>query len=394
MSAMSFGHGMLEHWTLDPAVTYLNHGTVGVTPRRVLEAQQAFRDEIERQPSRALLRELVSLVGVPRTVPGRLRAAAEAVARFVGALGQDLVFIDNATTGANAVLRSLRLEPGDEILVTDHAYGAVALAAAFAARERGAHVRTVEVPYPAFAPERMVEGIAAALGPRTRLVLVDHITSESALIVPVAEIASRCRAQRVPVLVDGAHAPGVLPLDIPALGVDFYTANLHKWAHAPRSCGFLWAAPAQQPLLHPPVISWGLDQGFVEEFDWVGTRDPSAWLAAPEGIAFLRELGFEAVRAYTHRLVWESARMLCERFGTSLERDESAVGSMVTLPLPRHLGSTREEAARLRDRLLFEDGIEVHVHASYGQLRARICAQVYNEAEDYERLAKAVLNSR
>jgi len=387
---MTFGHGMLEHWTLDPAVTYLNHGTVGVAPRRVLQAQQAIRDEIERQPSRALLRELVSMVGVPPPVPGRLRAAAEKVAGFLGARGPDVVFVDNATTGANAVLRSLHFEPGDDILITDHAYGAVARAAAFAARERGAHVRTALVPYPAFDPQRMVETIAAALGPRTRLALVDHITSESALIIPVAEIAARCRAKGVPVFVDGAHAPGVLPLDIPALGVDFYTANLHKWAHAPRSCGFLWASPAQQPLLHPPVISWGLDKGYLAEFDWVGTRDPSAWLAAPEGIAFLHALGFEKVRAYNHRLAWEASRMLCDRFGTSLERDEAAVGSMVTLPLPKRLGSTPEEAARLRDALLFEDGIEVQVHASHGQLRARISAQVYNEAGDFERLAEAV----
>ena len=387
---MVFGRAMIEHWFLDPQVTYLNHGTVGAPPRRVLAAQQAIRDEIERQPSRFLLRELVDLVGAPLPGPRRLRSAAEAVAAFLGARGRDLVFVDNATTGANAVLRSLDLRPGDEVLLTDHAYGAVANAAAFAAREKGARLRTVEVPWPAFDRGRLADAVVRALGPRTRLVLVDHVTSESALVLPVAEIAGRCRERGVPVLVDGAHAPGTLPLDLPALGVDWYAANLHKWAHAPRSCGILWAAPARQAGLHPPVISWGLDKGFLEEFDWVGTKDPSASLAAPEGIAFLHELGVEAARAHNHRLAWEAAGMLADRWGTSLGMDEASVGSMATVPLPEGLGSAREDAARLRDALLFEDGIEVSVHASRGRLWARISAQVYNEPADYERLAGAV----
>jgi isopenicillin-N epimerase len=204
-------------------------------------------------------------------------------------------------------------------------------------------------------------------------------------------MAARCREKGVPVLVDGAHAPGVLPLDVPALDVDYYVANLHKWAHAPRSSGFLWAAPERQASLHPPVISWGLDKGFRAEFDWVGTRDLSAWLAAPAGLAFLDELGCEAVRAYNHRLVWDAARTLCERFETKLERSEASAGFMVTLPLPKALGSTAEDAARVRDALLVEDGIEVQVHASHGQLRTRIAAQVYNEASDFEKLGDAVM---
>jgi isopenicillin-N epimerase len=391
---MVFGRWMRELWALDPAITYLNHGTVGAPPRRVLAAQQAIRDAIERQPSRFLLRELVAMVGAPRPETLRLRAAAAAVAAFVGARGDDLAFVDNATTGANAVLRSLPLQPGDEILVTDHAYGAVANAAAFAARERGATVRTVTLPYPAFDPGALVDALAGALGPRTRLLLVDHISSESALILPVAEIAARAHARGVPVLVDGAHVPGQLALDVPALGVDWYTANLHKWAHAPRSCGFLWAAPERQAGLHPPVISWGLDQGFAAEFDWVGTRDPSPWLAAPEGIAFLRELGEDAVRAYTHGLAWDAARSLADRWGTTLGVREADVGSMVTVPLPERFGSTREDAARLRDALLFEDGIEVQVHATGGRLWARVCVQVYNDAEDVERFGEAVAARR
>ena len=299
---MAFGRHRLADWPLDPAVTYLNHGTVGVAPRRVLAAQQAIRDEIEREPSRVLLREMSGLVGAPTGRPSRVRVAAAAVASFVGARADDLVFVDNATTGVNAVLRSFRLEPGDEILVTDHNYGAIARTAAFAAREQQAEVVTVRVPYPAFDRRALVDSVAAAITSRTRIAVLDHITSESALIFPLAELAAVCRARNVRVLVDGAHAPGVLPLDIPSLGVDWYTANLHKWACAPRSCGFLWVHPSRQAGLHPPVISWGLDLGFTAEFDWVGTRDPSSWLAAPEGIAFLRDLGWDDVRQYNHDL--------------------------------------------------------------------------------------------
>src|SRR5262249_53888660 len=172
-----------------------------------------------------------------------------AVAEFLGARGDDLVFVDNATTGANTVLRSLELEAGDEILVTDHTYGAVANAAAFVARQHGATVRTVTLPYPVGDGRPLAD--ASALTPRTRLALVDHVTSESALVVPVREIAARCREKGVAVLVDGAHAPGAIPVDVAALGVDYYTANLHKWAWAPRSCGILWVAPERQARLHP-----------------------------------------------------------------------------------------------------------------------------------------------
>jgi len=246
------------------------------------------------------------------------------------------------------------------------------------------------VPYPAFDPAAFVDAVAGALGPRTRVAIIDHISSESALILPLTEIAARCREKGVPVLVDGAHAPGALDLDIPALGVAWYTGNLHKWAYSPRSCAFLWAAPDRQEHLHPPVISWGLDKGFLAEFDWVGTRDPSAYLAAPEGIAMLRELGMDAVRGYNHRLAWDSARMLSDRFGTPLAVDEGSVGSMATIPLPERLGSTREDASRLRDALLFEDRIEVQLHAGRGRLWVRVSAQVYNETTDVERLAEAV----
>ena len=385
-----FGRHMLEQWPLDPDVTYLNHGTVGAVPRRVLAAQQAIRDEIERQPSKFLLRDLSGLAGMPRHEPTRLRESAGAVAAFVGCSRDDLVFVDNASAAMNAVLRSFPLGPDDEILLTDHNYGATAKAAAFYAREHGARVRTVTVPYPAFDPAALVDAVAAAIGPRTRVAVLDHITSESALIFPLADMAAVCRDRGVAVLGDGAHVPGTLALDIPALGVDWYAANLHKWAHAPRSCGILWARPDRQAGLHPPVISWGLDKGFVAEFDWVGTRDPSPWLAAPAALAFLEELDYEAVRRHNHDLAWRAAVALTSRWGTTLERDEASVGSMVTIPLPASLGAAVDDAARLRDALLNEARIEIPVVAGHGRLWTRISAQVYNDWEDIEKLGVGI----
>ena len=383
---------MLDHWSLDPDVTYLNHGTVGAPPRRVLAAQQAIRDEIERQPSRFLLRELSAVtVGVPRTVQPRMRVAADQVAAFLGARGNDLVFVDNATTGVNAVLRSFPFREGDEVLIGDHAYGAIANAAAFHAKEHGARVHTVELPDPSRGAGAFIESVVQAIGPRTRLAIVDHITSESALVLPITEIVARCHRQGVAVLIDGAHAPGAVPLDLPALGADWYVGNLHKWAYAPRSCAFLWAAAGRQEGLHPVVISWGLGQGFAVEFDWVGTKDPTPYLAAPEGIAFMRELGIDAIRSYNHRLAWESAAFLSATLRTSFHAEESMVGSMATVPLPERMGSTREDAARLRDVLLFEDRIEVQVHAWRGRLWVRLSTQIYNEIADVERLAAAIV---
>jgi len=385
-----FGRSLLPEWPLDPGVTYLNHGTVGVTPRRVLAVQREIRDLIERQPSQFLLRELAATnFGRTRTHAPRLREAAEAVAGFLGARGEDLVFVDNATSGINAVLRSFPLQPGDEVLVSDLAYGAVALAAGFIARERGATVRTVTMPVP-FRPDALADAYVDAVGPRTRLAIVDHVSAESALVFPLAAIARRLRALGVAVLADGAHAPGAIAFDLPSLGVDWYVANLHKWAWVPRSSGILWAAPERQRGLHPLVISWPLDQGFTAEFDWVGTRDPSAHLSAPAAIALFQEWGAEAIRRYNHELAWNGAQRLAQRWGTTFDTPEPLIGTMVTVTLPEALGRTREEALALRDVLLFEDRIEVQVHAYRGRVQARISAQVYNDMEDFDRLGEAV----
>jgi isopenicillin-N epimerase len=387
----TFGASVRADWPLEANVTYLNHGTVGVTPHRILAAQQAIRDEIERRPSGILLRELTSIVvGRPRPQKPRMRQAADVVAEFLGARGDDVVFVDNATTGANAVLRSFPLAAGDEILVTDLGYGGVTQAAAFAARERGSVLRTAVTPYPVRSSADLVEAIIAAIGPRTKLAVIDHITSQSALILPVAEIAKECHAREVAVLADGAHAPGAISFDIPSLGVDWYVANLHKWMWTPRSSGILWAPPERQKGLHPAVISWGLDQGFTAEFDLPGTRDPSAHLAAPAAIALMRELGVTEVQQYNHALAWAGARRLADRWNVPLDTPEALVGTMATIVLPERVGRTADEALDVRDRLLFEHGIEVQLHSFRDRLHARISAQIYNTMDDIDRLADVV----
>ena len=390
-----FGRAALPEWGLDEEVTYLNHGTVGVVPRRVLDAQQELRIEIERRPSQFLLRELATLPGSTAWPhEPRLRTAASAVASFLGARGEDLVFVDNATSGANAALRSAGLRAGDEVLVTDHGYGGVTLATRFVAREAGATVREVTLPSGGAGDDEIVDAIAGAITPRTRLVVVDHIGSATAQILPIAAIAERCHAAGVQVLADGAHVPGMVPLDIEALGVDWYVGNLHKWCWSPRGTGILWARPEHQATLHPPVISWGLDQGYTTEFDWTGTRDPSAWLTAPFAIDLMLETGVEAIREHNHDLAWQAALLLNERFGTRMEVAEERFGSMVTIPLPGELGHTEEQAHQLRDVLLYEDRIEVPVVARQGYLWVRVSAQVYNESADIERLAEAIAARR
>ena len=387
---LTFGRSMLQHWLLDPDCTYLNHGTVGAPPRRVLNKQQELRDEIERQPARFMLRELNGEHPMPWRAVSRLREASDQVAAFLGSRPDDLVFVPNVTTGMNAVLGSLPLAPGDEVVITDMAYGAITLTARAMCERSGGTLRTVKLGYPIGDAAGVVDPIVAALTPHTRLVVIDHVTARTALVLPVAAVAAACHARGVPVLVDGAHAPGAIPLDLPSLGVDWYAANLHKWAHAPRGCGILWAAPERQSIVHYPVVSWGRGRGFRAEFEHTPTADPTSYLAAPEGIALLREWGFEACVSYMHGLAWDAAAMLTGRWGTTFEIPRQMVGTMVTVPLPDEAGTTDEDAEKLRLALLLEDRIEVPLHAAGGRLWGRVSAQVYNDRSDIETLADAV----
>lgn len=387
----TFGHPSLPLWPLDPAVTYLNHGTVGVTPLAVLAEQRRIRDDIERRPSQFLLRELSEIrFGTGGGEKPRLRRAADAVAAFLGADGDDFVFVDNITAGANAALASLPLAPGDEIVVLELGYGGIHAAARHVARTRGAAVRAIALREPVRDPDQVVEEFAAALGERTRLAVIDHVTSGSALVLPIERLCAACRERGIITLVDGAHAPGAIALDLPSIGADVYVANLHKWGWTPRSLGFLWRSPQLHAELHAPVVSWGLDRGLSAEFDWPGTRDPTAALAAPAAIELQREIGVERIRAWNHELAWTSARRLAERWGVAFETPESMIGTMATIRLPERFGTTADDAVTLRDRLLYEHAIEVHLAAWKGRLQLRISAQIYNEPADYDRLGDAV----
>jgi len=376
---MTFGHAMRDRWPLADGATYLNHGTVGVTPNAVLAAQNDWRRRMEAHPARFMLRELKPA----------LRDAADRAAALFGGRGQDYVFVENATTGVNAVLRSAELGPGDEVVVTDHTYGAVRNAAAYACRHAGATLVTAAIPFPIAGPDDAVSALRGMLGARTRLAILDHITSDTGLVLPLTAMIAACREVGARVLVDGAHAPGQIALDIPASGADWYAANLHKWHFAPRSCGLLWARPERQAELHPAVISWRLDEGFTAEFDWTGTRDPTPYLSFPAAADFMAGLGEEAVRAYNHALVREAAGLFARRFNGPVAPSEMS-GSMALAPLPARLTADAATAAALRDRLLDDHDIEVPVVAWGDRLWARLSAQVYCDLEDFERLADAV----
>lgn len=384
---------MRSEWLLDPDITYLNHGTVGATPRRVLAHQRAITDEIERQPARFMLRELSDEHG-SMTHPSRLRVAAAAVAEFVGVAGEDLMFVDNITTGANAILRSFPFDTGDEIAVTNLGYGGVVNAATYVTRSISGTLRTIELPQPGAARHDYVEAIASGLGDNTRLLVVDHMTPGTAMILPLAEIAALCHERGVLVLADGAHVPGNIDVDIDSFGVDWYVANLHKWAWAPRSAGLLWSAKQHQSYLHPTVISWGLDHGLAAEFDLLGTRDPTHFLTAPFAIELLNEFGgaegVAAIYRHNHELAWWAGQYLADRWGTRFATPEEMIGSMVNVRLPAEFGSTQDDAERLRAELEAE-AIEVPIYAAPGELTTRISAQIYCDRADIERLGDAVV---
>jgi isopenicillin-N epimerase len=375
-----FGRAARAEFCLDDTVAFLNHGSFGATPRSVLAAQQRWRDIMERQPVRFMTREL----------PPALARARGALAGFLGADPADLVFVENATAGVNSVLRSLRFAPGDEILVTALGYPAVQNAARFAAEQSGARLVTVELKLPIGGAAAIEAAVAGALSARTRLAILDHVTSATACVMPVAALIAACHDAGVPVLVDGAHAPGMLALDLDRLGADFYTGNCHKWLFAPKGAAFLHSRRDRQSGLHPLVISHGLDKGLQAEFDWPGTRDFTAWLAVEDAIAFHRGHDSDAVRAHNCMLAATMADELARAWGTELAVDPTLLGAMATVRLPLGAGATPADAAAIHDRLIDAFGVEVPVTALAGALWLRISAQIYNEPADYHRLAAAV----
>ncbi len=300
------------------------------------------------------------------------------------------MFVENASAGVNSVLRSLDFAPGDEIVATALGYPAVLNAARYTAKRTGARLVTVALRLPVAGPAAIREAVAAALTPRTRLAILDHVTSATACVMPIAALIADCRGAGVPVLVDGAHAPGMLPLALDRLGADWYTGNCHKWLFAPKGAAFLHARRDRRDGLHPLVISHGVDNGLHAAFDWPGTRDFTAWLAVPDGIAFHRGHDSEALRAHNCRLAAAMAAELATRWGTDAAVPPAMLGSMATVRLPLKGAATPESALRVHDRLVDDHGVEVPVWAIGDALWLRISAQIYNEPADYRRLADAV----
>jgi isopenicillin-N epimerase len=377
-------------WALDPGVTFLNHGSFGACPRAVLEAQRRYRDQMEREPVRFMLRELEPL----------LDRARRSLALFVGADPEGLAFVPNATTGVNTILRSLELGPGDEVLRTDHGYNACRTALERVSALTGVALTVARVPFPIDDPERIVEAVLAAVTPRTRLALVDHVTSATGLVFPIERIVRALEAEGVDVLVDGAHAPGMLPLSVSRIGAAFYVGNGHKWLCAPKGSAFLHARADRRERLRPLSISHGADgvhpegrSRFFLEHDWTGTQDFSAWLSVPDALEHMgRALpgGWLDVMARNRALALEGRTILCEAVGVEPPCPESMIGALAVVALPD--GLPRKLSSWERDPLqdaLFARGIEVPIVAwpRPGKRWARISAQLYNAREQYVRLA-------
>ena len=381
------------YWRLDPATDFLNHGSYGACPQAVLDTQAELRARMERNPPRFMDRELEPL----------LDQARMALAEFLGAQPRDLVWISNATVAVNTVLRSLCFSPGDELLITDHGYNACRNAVTFVAQSSGATVVTAAVPFPTRDHAQVTEAVTAAASPRTRLAIIDHVTSPTGMVWPIQSIVDSLQGRGIDVLVDGAHAPGMVPLDLDRLGAAYYTGNAHKWLCAPKGAAFLHVRRDRQSSLHPLAISHGFqgpDRGrsrFWLEFDWTGTADPTAVLSIPAALRFLgglRSGGWPAWMAANHSLALRARDLICRVWDLAPPCPPDLIGSMATLPLPVPLHLPGEGRLPPYDPLMValreRDRIEVPVLHWGGRRWVRISAQGYNHLGQYTRLADAI----
>jgi isopenicillin-N epimerase len=380
-------------WTLDPAITFLNHGSFGACPTDVLQAQGEVRARLEREPVRFFVREYEPL----------LDAARAAVAGLVGADEADLAFVTNATSGANTVLRSLDLAPGDELLTTDHAYNACRNALEYVAARAGARVVVAKIPFPIASADDVVNAVLGCVTPRTRLALMDHITSPTALIFPIDRLVAELRARGVDTLVDAAHAPGMVPLDLRATGAAYTTGNLHKWLCAPKGAAFLHVRRDRQASVRPLSISHGANavrtdrSRFRLEFDWTGTEDPSAWLAVPAAIRFLEGLlpgGLAELRADNHRAALAARDTICAAVGAKATCPDAMMGSMaaVLLPGPGTPLTGAVRIAPLQEALFTRFGIEIPVFhwPQLGQSILRVSTPIYIDSAEIDVLVAAL----
>jgi isopenicillin-N epimerase len=384
-------------WLLDPDVAYLNHGSFGACPEPVLEAQRAWRDRMEREPVRFLDRDL----------EGHLDEARREVAAFLGADPGGLAFVPNATTGVSTVLASLRFTPGDELLTCDHEYNATLNALRAAADRDGARVVVVAIPFPVSDPSQVVEAYLEAVTPRTRLALVSHVTSPTALVMPVAALVRELDRRGVDTLVDGAHAPGMLPVDLETLGAAYWTGNGHKWLCGPKGSGVLHVRADKRASIRPLVTSHAANaertdrSRFRLAFDWTGTSDPTAYLALAAAIRYvggLHEDGWTGLMAANAALAREGRDRVCAALGVPAPAPDAMLGSMAAIPLPT-VGPTVAAAQRLQAALFDEDRIEVPVltfpvraacppGGGPALTLVRLSAQRYNRPEEYARLAE------
>lgn len=369
-----------EHWLLDPAVAFLNHGSFGACPRPVLDAQDRWREELERRPVEFLWRRL----------PGLLDEAADTVAASLGADPDGFAFVRNATAGVATVLANAGLGPGDRLVLTDHAYPAVLAAARRVCRETGAELALAEIPLPLPEPAGIVERFVAALTPTPKLAVIEHVTSATAAFLPVHDLVAACRTRGIPVLVDGAHAPGMVPVDLDGLRPDYWTGNFHKWVCAPKGSAGLFVGPDHRAEVRPLLTSHGIDAGYRDRFHWLGTDDPTPWLSTPDALAFLSGLGWDRVRSHNHDLAVLGRGAVSAAAGTPVPVPDGATGSMALTAIPDGLAATDEDAARLQRHLYDSAAIEVPVGAREGRGYLRLSAQAYNHPGEYERLAEAI----
>jgi isopenicillin-N epimerase len=372
-----------QHWLLKEDVAFLNHGSFGACPIPVLNEQQKWRANLEAQPIELLGRQCEILLETQRLLVG-----------LHFRMFRNFGFVTNATEGINAVLQSLKFNPGDELLTTNHVYNAVRKAMAHAASRNGATYREIRIPLPLESSNQIADMVIGALSDKTRLLVIDHVTSPTALVFPVEKIAAACRERRIDVLVDGAHAPGMLNgVSIPTPRVPFYAGNLHKWICAPKGCAFLWVDPARQAEIHPTVISHHYLGGFDKEFGWQGTRDISGLLSIYSAIQFFEQFGWDNVMRYNHEMAVWAQQMLCQRWNTipMTPPDGRLIGAMATLRLPlrfQHLDQPVCE--KLQQRLYDEFKVEAPLILWDGHAYVRVSCQIYNRPEDYERLGEAI----
>jgi isopenicillin-N epimerase len=382
-------------WPLDPDTVFLNHGSFGSCPRCVLEFAHAWEAHLERQPVQFFVRELESA----------LDQARAALAQFVGAPADDLVFVPNATAGVNTVLRSLRLAPGDELLVTNHEYNACRNALDYMAGLHRARVVVAEVPFPVRSVGQITDAILKRVTPRTRLALLDHVTSQTGLVLPIPALAQELRRAGVELLVDGAHAPGMVPLNLKELGATFYTGNCHKWICAPKGAGFLYVHPARQADVRPLSVSHGANSPrsdrsrFLIEFGWTGTWNPSAFLSVPQALRVMAGLlpgGWPGIIERNRRLCLAARTILCQALRIESPCPDELIGSLASFPLPDSADATPPAsplyADPLQDELRDRFGIEVPIipWPAPPKRVLRISAQLYNSLPQYQQLAAAL----